>query len=385
MKKKHQRSNARLDAFTRGVIWGMHVAGMKRDQMLDHVRKKDGTKLNLHNLDLVISRKKTNPDWKGEDSSAGGRPRELTDKEGKRLVSLVFKFRGKAKVTIGFCKKILPFLRRVDDTTVGEALHRAGLKWLRRRCKSWVPDEHKQARMAYAEGLKRKHQATLDRYAYTDGTTFYLCRGPADENAKRRIALGRLVWRMSSGKDGLHNDNVGPSMYVKAQGLPVKVWGFFARGRLCYWVLPSDPEDGRKTTHMNQQRYYDLICSRFVEWRHLCFGDDQRCHLVQDFEGCLRTPQNIKALRAVGCDLAEDHTKSSPDLNAIENMWGIVRQRLEDTEPESFENRAQFLVRLRRCVAWLNDNNHEHQLYLCTNQKERAQDVLDLQGAKTKW
>ena len=36
----------------------MHVAGMKRDQMLDHVRKKDGTKLNLHNLDLVISRKK---------------------------------------------------------------------------------------------------------------------------------------------------------------------------------------------------------------------------------------------------------------------------------------------------------------------------------------
>ena len=58
MKKKHQRSNARLDAFTRGVIWGMHVAGMKRDQMLDHVRKKDGTKLNLHNLDPVISRKK---------------------------------------------------------------------------------------------------------------------------------------------------------------------------------------------------------------------------------------------------------------------------------------------------------------------------------------
>ena len=39
----------------------MHVAGMKRDQMLEHVRKKDGIKLNLHNLDLVISRKKATP------------------------------------------------------------------------------------------------------------------------------------------------------------------------------------------------------------------------------------------------------------------------------------------------------------------------------------
>ena len=45
---KAQRNRARLDAFTRGVIWGMHVAGMGREDMLAHVRKKDGSKVVLN-------------------------------------------------------------------------------------------------------------------------------------------------------------------------------------------------------------------------------------------------------------------------------------------------------------------------------------------------
>ena len=41
---------------------------------------------------------------------------------------------------------------------------------------------------------------------------------------------------MSSGKDGLFTDNVGPSLYAHAQGRPVKIWGMMANDKLCYFV-----------------------------------------------------------------------------------------------------------------------------------------------------
>ena len=52
-----KRNFARLDAFTRGQIWGMKLGGMPREEMLEHVWKKDGTELTLHTLDDVIKKK----------------------------------------------------------------------------------------------------------------------------------------------------------------------------------------------------------------------------------------------------------------------------------------------------------------------------------------
>ena len=46
---------------------------------------------------------------------------------------------------------------------------------------------------------------------------------------------------------------------------------------------------------------------------------------------------------------------------------------------------AEFLVRLRRTVRWLNEHQAEALQEMCCNQKMRAADVLELDGAKTKW
>lgn len=369
-KSTTKQTAARLDTWTRGVIWGMHLAGMKREDMRDHVRKKDGSKLTLHTLDDVIKTKTDHPDWKGEDSSAGGRPKALTKAQEQQVVKLVFQCRGKDKVTIPYCKKVFKWLREIDDGTVANVLHRAGLKWLTRRQKSWVPQEHKESRVTYSTAVLRKHSATLQRQAYTDGTAWYLARSVAEKEDKKTLALGKHVWREATGKDGLFGDNIGPSLYAKAQGLPVKIWGFFARGRLEYWVLPMDPDDGRKTTHMNGQTYNKLIKDKFSMWRRACFGDNELCHLIQDHERCLWNDDNLTALRQAGCPVVADFPKCSPDLNAIEGMWKILRDRMYATEPAECESRADFLIRLRRAVHWLNEHNWEYQRYLCCNQKD---------------
>lgn len=239
--------------------------------------------------------------------------------------------------------------------------------------------------MAYAGLVVRKQEKSLMRYAYTDGTTFFLARGPEEKTSKQRGKLGRYVWRMSSGADALYDDNVAPCLYAKAQGLPVKIWGFLANGRLEYWVLPVHPNDSQKTTSMNGDRYGQLILTKFAAWRRACFGGDETCHLIQDHERCLWRQDNVQALRRAGCVLEEEFPKTSPDLNAIEGAWRLVKERLEHTEPVETEGRGDFLVRLRRCVHWINEHRHHQLLCMCTNLKERAQMVLELEGAKTKW
>jgi hypothetical protein len=384
---KVRTSVARLDAWARGVIWGMHLGQMKRQDMLAHVTKKDGAPLLLHTLDDVIAKTSADPQWRGEDSSAGGRPHELDKKERKQVVDLVFRERGRAKVTIAYCKKKLKFLRRVGDQCVSETLQDAGLKWMSRRLKWYVPAHHKDARVLYAGTVLRKHQATLDRYVYSDGTTFYLARTCDEKGQKARGALGKFVYRMASGKDGLFEDNIGPSMYAKAQGFPVKIWGFLGNGRLEYWVLPRDANARTKTTHMNGKRYQDLAASKFVGWRKACFGDNKPCDLIQDHERCLWSTASVEALKKAGCPPVENYPACSPDLNAIENVWAELRKRLAETEVVHLESRADFIARLRRCVNWLNENKAEEMLGLCTNQKKRARDVLAATppGSRTKW
>jgi hypothetical protein len=66
-------------------------------------------------------------------------------KQEKQLVQLVFKHRGKSVVTVKYCKRQLRFLRPLDRKVVERALHRAGLAWLRRRRKRFMPKAWKKA------------------------------------------------------------------------------------------------------------------------------------------------------------------------------------------------------------------------------------------------
>ena len=81
----------------------------------------------------------------------------------------------------------------------------------------------------------------------------------------------------------------------------------------------------------------------------------------------------------------EKYPKSSPDLNAIEGVWHLLRQLLDEEAPDKRETRSQFLARLRQTAAWMNKHRKDDMLKLCTNQRTRARDVQLLKGARTKW
>ena len=246
-----------------------------------------------------------------------------------------------------------------------------------------MPRNHKAQRLLYCRWLRKQKDAVLRKFAYTDGTTFYLARGPAEATQKQRAALGPCVYRMANGKDGLWDENVGPSLYAKAQGLPVKIRGLFADGQLHYHVLPAD---GRKTTNMNIKRYNSLVKSKFAMWKRACFPRTRGLvKLVQDHERCLWHDSTVKALRKAGFSIVGSFPKCSPDLNAIDGWWRRLKQKLDKNSPAQSETRQAFIKRLRRTVTSMNLRHRDEGRKLCRNQKVRAKDVQSLGGAKSKW
>ena len=395
-------SFSRLDEFARGEISGMGKAGFTAGDIAKKVYKGDGKHPTKRAVATVLKNLKKNPKWRGKNSSAGGRPSKLSDAVRKKLYNLVLKNRGSAVVTVKFCQKALPALRKVSATTVSRALHDAGLAWLRRRRKQWVPKEHKEARKKYAKWLLGKNLQTFKKFAFVDGTTFYLARTDDEAAQQERRRLGAHVWRMSTGKDGLFDDNVGPSLYAASQGRPVKVWGYFANGKLQYHVLPlvqKKPKKGAKkvaakkkkakkektTSNMNGARYQKMAKDLFPRWATKCWGRAKpaRVLLVQDHERCLWAESSLRAAKDAGCDVVKNFPKSSPDLNHVENVWAFLRQKLEGNAPTGRETRGQFLRRLSRTVAGINKS--KALLGLWANHKERAAEVLKLKGAKTSW
>lgn len=206
------------------------------------------------------------------------------------------------------------------------------------------------------------------------GQLIFLDRNDVEHEDSFRRSLGTHVWRKSDNSDALWEDCIGPSAYSKGQGKPVKVWGMLACGVINIEVL----DEGES---MDTSLYVELIEDKFEDW---CLNCEQ---LVCDFEGCIRSEPAVRALQQVGLTLVEDYPVSSQDFNAMENVWFILKQRLDETMPTHLESRDDFIKRLKAAVSWANRNRAERLWYLCTNQKERADDCLAMKpkGSRTKW
>ena len=211
------KSYDRFSVFGRGKIVGKAEARVPVKEIRKTVRKRDGTRGSERAIKGIIAKARANPDWEGEDSAAGGRPQELTAVEQRKLMRFMDDEVGVARVTIPYCQKRLPFLRRVSKECVRLCLHRHGLAWRLRRGKSGVATKYKTLRLAYSHWVLKQPEEDLESWAYVDGTGWYLARTPEEHEDKQRAATGKYCWRMETGEDSLDDKNVAASSYAKAR------------------------------------------------------------------------------------------------------------------------------------------------------------------------
>ena len=170
------KSFVRFSPFARGRTVGKAEEGASRKKTQREVKKKDGKRACIKSIDAVLARNRADKSWQGKDSSAGGRPQSLTDSEVEQLKTLMHEEVGLAKVTIPYCKKRLPFLRRLSKECCRQSLLRLGYAWRLRRGKAATGTKYKPERLDFCAWVLKQKSSDLARWAYVDGTTFYLAR-----------------------------------------------------------------------------------------------------------------------------------------------------------------------------------------------------------------
>ncbi len=365
----------RLTPFEVGQIAAHASHGLSLAEVASMVTRGDGSLgVSKETVRRALARLKKDKTWRGDRKTGSGRKKATTPKVTKAIAKLVFRERGRHKVTVARVRKQVPGADAVSCRTICRRLSETGLTWLRRRRKTLVSADNKDKRLTWARWVLACRTSTLARWVYTDGTVFYLDRTDEEHGATKRAALGSYVWRMCDRTDALHSDCVGPSSYYKGQGAPVRVWGLLSAGHLYITVLPQGQV-------MNRWWYAWVVKQRLSKW----LEGLERPLLVQDYERCLRCSEPLEAMREAGIEVVAQHPSHSPDLNAIENAWALLRQRLGDTEPADRETREAFLLRLRAAVAWINRNQKYSLETFSSNQKDRAREVIALAGGRTKW
>ena len=76
MPSQPKRMFSRLGPWTRGEIYALRArAGWSRERIAKTIKKKDGSSQRLRAVAPLLAKKEANPEWRGEDPSAGSRPR----------------------------------------------------------------------------------------------------------------------------------------------------------------------------------------------------------------------------------------------------------------------------------------------------------------------
>ena len=374
--RRFEMTAPRLTPFEVGQIVALHRKGYAYRIISESIIRSDpeAPAPSFGAIGQAIRRWEADPSWTGERARGSGRPRKTTATADARIVESVKKWRGKRKMTSTMLRRMEPAAKTVSPRTLRRRLNEAELHWFRRRRKTLVPESAVQPRLQWAAWILSLAAPFLKRFVFTDGVAFYLDRSQADFASSQRAALGLYVWRQADKRDALYQDCVAPSTYRKAQGPVVRVWGLLHKSQLRIRVLEA-------RVRMNRWEYEYTVRTHFQKW----LAGARWPVLVQDNEKSLWCAEPQAALQDLGIQVCTRHPAHSADLNPIENVWALLRDRLADTAPAHMEDRDQFIARLRLAVAWINRNKKAHMQKLAGNLKQRARDVNDNEGHRTGW
>ena len=149
----------------------------------------------------------------------------------------------------------------------------------------------------------------------------------------------------------------------------VMVWGAFSQnGTAALYFLPQ------KTT-MNGARYLELLQEKLV----LHMGIHQCTIFMQDGAPCHRARQVKDFLSSNNIELL-DWPGNSPDLNPIENLWSVMKNKVAAKQPSSLKTLVEWIKQV-----WCKEFSKEYCQQLISSMPRRIQDVIDKKGGHTKY
>ena len=300
-----------------------------------------------------------------------GRPQKLSKRYRRRLLRLVYTLRDQDP---NWTVKRL--MSRADITgvsrrTVSRFLNKQGFYYLQARKKGLLSSKDKDKRVKFARAVLQEHNEdfwTRKIAFYLDAAGFVYKRNPKDQALAPR---GR-VWRMK--KEGLMHGCTSKGRACGTGGNYVKMIVAISHGKGA--VIQETYE------HMNGEYFAEFLKNNFDIMVQSAEKDSRLW--VQDGDPSQNSKVARAAMESVNAQLFSIPPRS-PDMNPIENIFSIVKRKLNEdaiSQKICIETKDEFETRIKRTIESLPlsiiDNTIE-------SMYKRMQMIIDCKGDRLKY
>lgn len=242
----------------------------------------------------------------------------------------------------------------ISERRIREILHASPiLKYEKRMASPVLTQKHKEARLVWAREKVTWDAEKWSKVVFSDEKKFNL-----------------------DGPDGLqyywHDLRFDPQIFSRRQngGGSVMVWGAFcAQGKSELVILEGTQDSERYISTLSEHLlpYIDRIYGRDCVFQH----DNASIHSSGATKAFLKE-ENVTTM---------NWPAKSPDLNPIENMWGVLARAVY-ADGRQFQTRDSLISTIKKC--W-EDITLGYATKLLNSMPKRCVSVLELHGAKTKY
>lgn len=275
-------------------------------------------------------------------SSNKGRPPKLTERDHRAIIREIPKLRESVgSFTVKKIRVAAGIRLDVSDETVRRVLKSAGYRYYHSRKKGLLTKKDLLLRLQFARKVKRRLSHSFWKEGigfYLDGAGFAHKYNPCDEARSTKT----MAWRR-------RNEGLKPGCTAKGShvGTGGKVAHFMVAMAYNKGVILCEQYFGR----INGQKFADFITEHFTATFEQSANPRGRLFL-QDGDPSQNSTLARKSMRAVGARNFSIPPRS-PDINPIENVFNVVKDRLHTQALEdniTFETFDEFSCRVKETL-----------------------------------
>lgn len=289
-----------------------------------------------------------------KDRPREGRPVKFTKREERRTVRKIT--RNECSTAVDIQKELKKEGKDVSTETVRRVLKKKGLKSKVKCKKPFLSKKHKQQRLKFALNHREWTIEMWRQVIWSDESKFMIFGSDGRE----------YCWKRPS--EPLKDCHIKPT--VKFGGGSIMVWGCFTSqgvGNLC-WIQGK----------MNSELYCQILEEDLMgtlDWYGLrkedvTFQQDNDPKHTSNKTKDWLFRNNINVL---------EWPAQSPDLNPIENLWGIIKRKLRGVRVKSKNELWEIIEEV-----W-NDIDEQICNKLIDTLPQRICDVIKVKGSYTRW
>jgi transposase len=277
------------------------------------------------------------------------KPRKVFEPIKKKIVKLVRNNNRNSCRTLS--KKLNADGINISKTTVNEVLRSEGFKNVKPKKKPALTEIQKKNRLKFANQYKTKNLTFWKKCIFSD-------ESPFEEGGNCQ-----KVW--------IKKDDPTPICPTKKFPLKIQVWGAFG------WKNKSPLFLIEKGKRLDSTDYQNILSSTLIpNLQNLSFKNPI---LLQDGAPCHTSKSTCNFLKSNNIKTIPTWPSQSPDLNVIENLWGIIKRNIDLSNVSSSQEIFEIVKKEWDMIPQSQIQN------LIKSMEKRLKAVISVKGGNTKY